>query len=319
MGAIADPQNGAVERIGGITVDVTERVRAEEREQALQRELRESSHLAGMAEIATGVLHNVGNVLNSLGIANSTARRELKGLRLDKLEQATTLLLDHRDTLAAFLTEDERGRHLPEYLPALSSQISSKSRTIETELETIDQLLRHLSDIVGAQQALARVGGRREPILLNELVETALLVQRAELAHIEVVREYEQLPSIMTDRHKLLQILVNLISNARDAIQQGASERSRILVKLARDAQHAVVTIEDSGIGMAHEVLSKIWQFGFTTKKKGHGFGLHNSANAAHEIGATLSAHSDGVGHGSRFVLRLPIDNPEPVLSGVAA
>jgi C4-dicarboxylate-specific signal transduction histidine kinase len=123
----------------------------------------------------------------------------------------------------------------------------------------------------------------------------------------------------MTDRHKLLQILVNLISNARDAIQQGASERSRILVKLARDAQHAVVTIEDSGIGMAHEVLSKIWQFGFTTKKKGHGFGLHNSANAAHEIGATLSAHSDGVGHGSRFVLRLPIDNPEPVLSGVAA
>jgi C4-dicarboxylate-specific signal transduction histidine kinase len=123
----------------------------------------------------------------------------------------------------------------------------------------------------------------------------------------------------MTDRHKLLQILVNLISNARDAVQAGASDRRRIVVNLARDGGMVCVTIEDSGIGMPEEVLSQIWRFGFTTKDKGHGFGLHNSANAAHEIGATLTAHSNGLGHGSRFVLRIPIDNPEPMLSGVAA
>ncbi len=123
----------------------------------------------------------------------------------------------------------------------------------------------------------------------------------------------------MSDRHKVLQILVNLISNARDAVQEAAPERPRILVKLSRDGNHVLVTIEDSGIGISEEVLSQVWQFGFTTKKKGHGFGLHNSANAAQQIGGTLTAHSDGVGHGACFILRLPIDNSEPMLSGVAA
>jgi signal transduction histidine kinase len=154
---------------------------------------------------------------------------------------------------------------------------------------------------------------------LIEVVETALLVHAAEFAQIELVREYEELPPISTDRHKLLQILVNLISNARDALAAGASDCRRIVVKLARDGDQVQVTIEDSGIGMSEEVLSQLWRFGFTTKKNGHGFGLHNSANAAHEIGAALTAHSDGVGHGSRFVLRLPIDNPHSMLSGVAA
>jgi PAS domain S-box-containing protein len=311
-------QDGAVEHIGGIVLDVTERIQAEAREQELQFQLRESSHRAGMAEIVTGVLHNVGNVLNSLMTANTTARRDLKELRLDRLEQATAQLRTHRDSLAAFLTQDERGRHLPEYLPTLSAHIAANSRAIEAELERTEQLLHHLSDIVSAQQELARLGGQRESLRLNELVETALLLQAAELARIQVVREYEDLPPILTDRHKLLQIVVNLISNARDAVREASSADRRILVKLERDEDHAQLTIEDSGVGMSAEVLAQLWRFGFTTKKHGHGYGLHNCANAAVEIGATLTAHSDGPGLGSRFVLRLPID-PLPMVSGAAA
>jgi len=316
--APADSQNGIVKRIGGIVLDVTERVQAEAREQELQFQLRESSHRAGMAEVVTGVLHNVGNVLNSLMTANTTARRDLKDLRLDRLEQATAQLRTHRDSLASFLTHDERGRHLPEYLPTLSAHIAANSRAIETELERTEQLLHHLSDIVSAQQDMARLGGQRESLRLNELVETALLLHAAELSRIQVVREYQELPPILTDRHKLLQIVVNLISNARDAVQEGSSGDRRILVKLDRDEDHVRLTIEDSGIGMSPEVLAQLWRFGFTTKKHGHGYGLHNCANAAVEIGATLTAHSDGLGLGSRFVLRLPI-HPVPMLSGVAA
>ena len=319
IGAPAQIQDGIGNHVTGITLDVTERIEAQERERALQAQLRASSHLAGMAEIATGILHNVGNVLNSLGIANTTARRDLKALRLERLEQATTLLLSNRDSLGMFLTEDERGRHLPDFLSALSAQIVVNARAIEAELEAAEKLLQHLSDIVSAQQELARVGGQRESLGLRDLVESALLVQASELGQIELVREYDEVPDIMSDRHKLLQILVNLISNARDAVQEAAPERPRILVKLSRDGNHVLVTIEDSGIGISEEVLSQVWQFGFTTKKKGHGFGLHNSANAAQEIGGTLTAHSDGVGHGARFILRLPIDNSKPMLSGVAA
>jgi len=318
IGAPTSPHNALVDRFAGVTLDVTELIQAQEREHVLQSQLRESSRLAGMAEVATGVLHNVGNVLNSLGIANTTACRDLKTMRLDRLEQVTALLLSNRATLASFLTDDERGRHFPDYLPALATQIAANGRAIQAELETTEQLLHHLGDIVSAQQELARIGGRRESIRVSELIETALLVQASELVHIELVREYEELPLIMTDRHKLVQILVNLISNARDAVQAGAGKRSRIVVKLGVDGDHVVATIEDSGIGMTEETLSRLWQFGYTTKKKGHGFGLHNSANAAREIGATLTAHSDGVGRGSRFILRLPIDDAEPLLSGVA-
>ena len=309
IGAPAELQNGSVQRVGGITLDVTERVHAKEREQALQAQLRESSHRAGMAEIATGVLHNVGNVLNSLGIANSTAQRELKASRFEQLQQATALLRNNRETLAAFLTSDERGRHLPDYLPALSAQVSLNSRAVQAELATTEQLLNHLNDIISAQQELARIGGQYEYVHLSELIETALLVQSADLAQIEVTRAYEDLPPVSSDRHKLLQILVNLISNARDAIEAGAGGRGRISLKLAREGDLALLTVEDSGTGMSPDVLARLWQFGFTTKKDGHGFGLHNSANAAHEIGATLSAHSDGIGQGSRFILSLPISD----------
>jgi len=318
LGGPADSPNGSLKRIG-LTFDVTERIQAQEREQALQHQLRETAHQAGMAEFATGVLHNVGNLLNSLGIANTTARRELRSLRLERLEQAAALLRGNRDTLAAFLTSDERGRHLPDYLPALAAQIATNAGAIKAELETTEQLLNHLRSIVSAQQELAHLGGQYEAIRLDELVETALLVQASEFTQIQVVREDEELPSIVTNRHKLLQILVNLISNARDAVKEGSAQPPRIAVKLARDGDHVRITIQDSGIGMSAEVLSKLWRFGFTTKKNGHGFGLHNSANVAREIGATLTAHSDGIGQGASFILRLPIGNPEALCRGAAA
>jgi len=319
IGAPTEPTGGAVERIGGVTFDVTERVKAEEREQTLQHRLRESSHQAGMAEIASGALHNVGNILNSLGTANITARRGLKGLRLERLDQATALLRDNRNTLAAFLTDDERGRQLPDYLPALSAHMSASSLLIKAELETTEKLLHHLRDVVSAQQELARFGGRHEWLRMDELVETALLVQASELAQTEIEREYADLPPVLADRHKVLMIVVNLISNARDAVQTGAPGRCRIQVKLALDGDHVRLEVADSGIGMSAEVLAQLWRFGFTTKKNGHGFGLHNSANTAHEMGATLTAHSDGIGRGSCFTLRLPIDKPDAMLSSGAA
>ena len=319
IGAAADHNHESGRCIAGIVIDNTERVQATERELALERRLRDSAHQAGMAEIATGVLHNVGNILNSLGIANSTARRELKSLRLDRLEQASALLLTNRGTLAVFLTDDEHGRHLADYLPALSTQMSTRAKAMRDELDTTERLLRHLSDIVSAQQELGRVGGQYEPIHLKDLVETALLMHAGEYAQIEIVREYAELPLVMSDRHKLLQILVNLISNARDALQAGPNDHPRIIVKLARSGDRVQVTIEDSGIGMSAEVLSKLWQYGFTTKKSGHGFGLHNSANVAHAIDATLTAESDGLGHGSRFILTVPIQNSHTVLAGEAA
>jgi len=309
----------ATARITGVLIDVTARVESEEREHLLQQQLRESSHQAGMAEIVIGVLHNVGNVLNSLGVANDMARRNLRALRVERLEQAAHLIRSNRDGLAAFLRDDEQGRHLPDYLAALSAQMSTSMKAVQAELDTIEHLMDHLRDIVSAQQSLAHVGGLQEPTDLRELAESALTMQSTNLAEVELVRQFGDLPLVTTDRHKLLQILVNLLRNAGDAVRASATRPGRIVVRITRDGCDAVVVVEDSGVGMSQDVLQKLWRFGFTTKQDGHGFGLHNSANAAHEIGATLTAHSDGPGHGSRFTLRVPVSRPATMLSGAAA
>jgi PAS domain S-box-containing protein len=319
IGSFAEQEQGDPSRITGMMMDITERVEAEERERTLQRQLRENSHRAGMAEIATGVLHNVGNVLNSLGIANTTARRELKALRLDRLQQASSMISSNRATLATYMSEDARGRHFPELLSAISSQLAVNAQAVETELHTIDQLLDHLRSIVSAQQSLAQLGGLREPVRLQELVESALIVQGPDHSGIEVKRVFDDLPPVATERHKLLQIVVNLINNARDAVRLGGTQPSRIIIRLHRQGNFAVLSVEDTGIGMSADVISRLWQFGHTTKANGHGFGLHNSANAAREIGATIEAHSEGLNKGSRFILRLPIDDKPTIVEGAAA
>jgi signal transduction histidine kinase len=162
-------------------------------------------------------------------------------------------------------------------------------------------------DIVSAQQVRAHVGGLREPVNLRELIDATLDGQAPDMSNIEVVRRYESLPLVTSDRHKLRLILTNLLNNARDAVLANAAQPGRILVQLSREADHAVILVEDSGVGMSPEVVSRLWRFGFTTKAGGRGFDLHHSANAAREIGATIAAHSDGPCKGSRFVVRVPI------------
>ncbi len=303
-------QNGGGERVAGITLDVTQRVQSEASQYIHQEEMRETSHQAGMAEVAAAVSHSVGNVVNSLGVANATVRRDLRSLRLDQLQQASNLISHNRENLASFLVSDERGQHLPDYLPALSAHICSIVNAIQADLDTTDGLLQHLRDIVSAQQVHAKVGCIREPVNLVHMLETVLMGQALELPpSVKVVRRYEELPPVMTDCHKLRFILVNILHNARDAVLDSTAHSGRITVQIGRDGDHALITIEDSGVGMSAEMLSRLWHFGFTTKPNGQGFDLHYSANAAREIGATVTAHSDGPDKGSRFIIRLPILN----------
>jgi C4-dicarboxylate-specific signal transduction histidine kinase len=265
------------------------------------------------------VLHNVGNVLNSLGVANTTARRSLKAMRVERLERASASFVEHRTSLAAFLTEDPHGRHLPEYLVALSTHISVNTKAVQAETDAIEKLIHHLRGIVSAQQASAKGGGLRERLDLKDVAELALQAQASELASIEVLRTYDELPQIVTDRHKLLQILVNLLSNARDAVQAAPSLSGGISIRIGREGGHAVIAIEDSGVGMSAELLPQLWRFGFTTKPRGHGFGLHSSAIAVRELGGTIEAYSAGLGSGSCFTVRLPIDDDPLSMRRLAA
>jgi PAS domain S-box-containing protein len=315
----ARSEDRAATRFTGSILDITDRIASENRERQLQKLLRESAHQAGMAEIATGVLHNVGNVLNSLGIANNTVEELRKAMHLERLEKAVHLLADNRGSLGSFLSEDVRGKHLPDYLSALATDLKAKDRDLYRELETVSKLINHLRDIVSVQQSVASVGGLSESIDLRTLAQSALLVQGSTLSTIKIEEEYEEMPPVVSDPHKLMQILVNFLRNAIDAVSASDNRPCRIVLRLTRDSSAASFSVTDSGIGMPPEVIAKLWQFGYTTKQKGHGYGLHNSANAARSIGASVTANSDGLGKGSCFTLRVPFQAPGEASGAVAA
>jgi C4-dicarboxylate-specific signal transduction histidine kinase len=182
--------------------------------------------------------------------------------------------------------------------------------SIFSELESLRKNVEHIKSIVVMQQNYAKVFGSSEPIKPAELVEDALRMHSGALVRheVRVVREYQQnLPEITVDKHKLLQILVNLISNAKKACDESLHPQRLLTVRIANGEGRLKISIIDNGVGIAPENLTRIFNHGFTTRKDGHGFGLHSGALAAKEMGGALIAHSDGYGKGAQFTIELPV------------
>ena len=300
-------EHGQPQRILGVSWDVTEQVLQEERRRELQQQLRDASHEAGMAEVATGVLHSVGNVLNSLGVSASQVQSRLRASRVGNVERIATLLVEQGDNVGTFLATDVRGRQTLGYLAQLAEHLRAENQGLQTETQAIIAHVGHIRTIVAAQQTYARRGGVIEPVDVAELVDNAVAIHFAMSADVTIKRDYAPSPSPMLDRHKLLQILGNLLSNARHALKERTDGERTLTLRIRDDAsQRLVIEVEDSGIGIPADVLRHLFEFGFTTKKEGHGFGLHSSAILAQELGGDLRGYSDGAGRGARFVLRLP-------------
>jgi NO-binding membrane sensor protein with MHYT domain/two-component sensor histidine kinase len=297
---------GTPERILGVSWDVTHQVMQEERKRDLQSQLRDASRDAGMAEVATGVLHSVGNVLNSLGVSASLMQSQLRDSRVGNVQRIATLLADQGGKLGAFLENDERGKQMPAYLAQLGENLTAENQRLQTEAAAIAAHVGHIRNIVAAQQTYARRGGVTEAVDLPELLDNAVAIHFTDMTDLIVRREYEPLAPLTIDRHKLIQILGNLLSNARHALKDHAHARRQLTLRVRRHNEKAIaIEIQDSGVGIPADVLGRLFEFGFTTKKDGHGFGLHTSAILAKELDGELTAFSDGPGTGARFVLRL--------------
>ena len=307
LAAVVTDTSTAHRRLVGITLDISERVEAEQRERLLQKQLREASHQSGMAEVATGVLHNVGNVLNSLGVSSATAQARLRASQFDRVERVAAMLHAHRNALGDFLASDPRGRRVPEYLSALGVQLKKDAEGLQQEIAAINGHVQYLREIVQAQQSFARVGGAEEAVNVRELVEAALTLKGQELNGTEVTRDIAEIPEVWTDRYKLLQIVVNFLANACDAIAGNDVGARRIAIRAGLARGQLEIVVEDSGIGIPADLLPRVWEFGFTTKAHGHGFGLHSNAVAAQELGGTVAAVSAGAGQGARFSVKIPI------------
>ena len=312
LAAVIADVGGASSRLVGIDLDVTERVAAAEREEQLQLQLRDASRHAGMAEVATSVLHNVGNVLNSVNVSAGIVTDNLRRSKVAGLGQVATLLQEHHHDLGNFVGHDERGRQLPVYLAGLSKHLLADQSATLLELDSLRKNIDHIKEIVTMQQSYAKLAGVSEPVVVSEVVEECLHLNAGAFTRhaIVVERRFAEVPQITVDKHKMLQILVNLVRNAKQACQQDAATERRMTVSIAPGDSGVSIAVSDNGVGIPPENMTRIFTYGFTTKQKGHGFGLHSGSLAAREMGGALRATSPGLGQGATFTLDLPLNPP---------
>jgi signal transduction histidine kinase len=282
---------------------------------ATHKELVEASRQAGMAEMATGVLHNVGNVLNSINVASACVADSLKRSKASSLTKVVELLREHKTDLATFLTKDTKGKQLPGYLEKLADHLVSEQATALQELGELQKNIEHIRDIITMQQSCAKRFGTAETLKVAELVEDALRMNANALTRheIHVTTEFDEGLTITVEKHRVLQILVNLVRNAKQACEASNRSEKKLMIRASNGDDRVRISVTDNGVGIAPEHLDRLFVHGFTTKKDGHGFGLHSGAQAAKEIGGALLAQSAGPGQGATFTLELPRQPREPV------
>lgn len=291
--------------------DITARKLAEVELKKTHSELMDASRRAGMAEVATGVLHNVGNVLNSVNVSANLASDLVRKSKIINIARVAAMMREHAADLGNFMANDAKGRQLPSYLGQLAEHLAQEQALVLTEMGLLRANIEHIKDIVSVQQSYAKVSGLTETLNVVDLVEDALRMNAASLARhaVSVFREFEpELPPVTVEKQKVLQILINLIRNAKYACDETGSKDKRMTIRVGHKDGRMRIAIIDNGVGIPAGNLMRIFNHGFTTRKTGHGFGLHSGALAARELGGSLDVQSDGPGKGAIFTLEFPCE-----------
>ena len=291
--------------------------RVEERTRELmqaQANLVETARLVGKSEVASSVLHDVGNALTSLVVDSETLRRTVAASRMGRVEQVVHLMEEHRDDLAGFLTKDPRGHQLFAYLTGLAGELAQERVSLQQGMDDLSRNVDRVRTIIQMQQAYAKATLLVEECELAEVLEEVLRLQAGALHQlgVQVKKELAPLPRMKVDRHRLLQILLNLISNARQALEGVVPGQRRLLLRLYGEGEWVLFQVVDNGRGIAPEVHGRLFTQGFTTRKEGHGIGLHSSALAAQLMGGKLSLESAGPGLGATATFKLPTGPSSP-------
>ncbi|MDP1834440.1 MAG: MHYT domain-containing protein [Chlamydiales bacterium] len=294
--------------------DIQDRKRSERKVATLNQQLVTAARLAGMAEVATCVLHNVGNVLNSINVTAKVLLDRDSSSKIAGLKRLSDIIVMNKDHLETFLKEDPIGRALPEYLKQLADYWTNEWTFMRSELTSLNEKVHHIKNVVAMQQSVSGGSSIKEKVQITKLIEDALAIhsENFEKYGVIVERDFSPVPPIELDKVKTVQILINLVKNAFEAVVERNGPEKKISVRLeATDAGFVNVEITDSGRGIQSEDITKIFSYGFTTKKSGHGFGLHSSALSAQEAGGSLRAFSPGINKGATFVLSLPLQAQE--------
>ncbi|MAX23537.1 MAG: hypothetical protein CMJ19_03445 [Phycisphaeraceae bacterium] len=281
----------------------------------LKNQFDHAARLAGVTEMATGILHNVGNVLNGVNVSVSQLNQSLRDSRLDALGNIVDLMQQQGENLPHFISDDQRGKNLVEALAQLDQIRQEEAQFLITELSELSSGVHHMRNIIDMQQSSAKQVHQHEAFNVSEVIDDAarLYTNALERLNIQLIMQCDDTLLAQTDRPSVMHILVNLVSNARNAIAEAKHDGPRqITITSALVSNWVQIQVTDTGSGIAKEHLNLLFDYGFTTRQAGHGFGLHHSINAAREIGGTLTASSQGLGTGATFTLRLPAVSTVP-------
>jgi C4-dicarboxylate-specific signal transduction histidine kinase len=251
--------------------------------------------------------------MTSVNVLSSSIVDLVRNSKISSVTRLGELLSHHRRELDRFLHDDERGRKMPDYVGQLGAHLANEQSLLLQKVKVLNDNIHHINEIVAMQQDYAQVSGVLEKLRPQEVVEDALRMHGESLKRhgIKLVHDYEQIPAVTMDRHKVLQIIFNLLENAKYACVQGNPADKKISITLQSTAAGFVrLAVSDNGMGISAENLTRIFGQGFSTRKDGHGIGLHSSILAAQDMGGRLTAHSDGPGRGAIFTLEIPTAAP---------
>jgi predicted ATPase/signal transduction histidine kinase len=281
-----------------------------------QSQLVETARTVGMAEVATNVLHDVGNALTSVVVDSGIMRQTLSSSRMGRLKLVSALLEEHRNDLPRFFARDPRGNHLVDYLSSLALELTQEQTALQGSLENLNKNVSRVRAIIQMQQTYASSSLLPEECELAALLEDALRLHQGALerAGIQVKREAKPLPRVKVDRYKVMQILFNLLSNACHALEARPPADRRLEIRLWAQGGWVRIQVRDSGVGIAPEVKPRLFNQGFTTREDGQGIGLHSSALAAHLLGGRLTLESEGRDKGATATLEFPVAPPQAMV-----
>lgn len=289
--------------------EIAERKDAEAKIAALNSKLILAARRAGMADIVNGILHNIGNILNSVITSVAITQERTEQSHAAKMMNLIQLINNQKNNLENFLKNNDKNLKILEYIMILGKSWAEENSALLNELNELNKNISHIKNVITMQQSLGKIIGITEEVELDKLIEDVLLLNKLsyEDSHIKIISDFKFSEKIIIDRVKLLHVVANLIKNSIDSLAKSGKKHKEIIIRI-QESQNEYFTIQilDNGIGIASENLTKIFAYGFTTKKGGYGYGLHASATFVQEMHGKLYAESEGIGKGATLTLVLP-------------
>ncbi len=276
----------------------------------IHSKLLESAHQAGMAQIATEVLHNIGNILTSVKTSIHLMLQAEKTTSISGLIKANALLRENIYNLEEFIVNNPKGKKLLEYYLAIEDGIILEYNTYQAHLSRLNEKVGVIEDVVCVQQNYADAVALTDKYNLSKIVNDAVTMQAEALANqnIEIIKIFEDIPDVLIQKNKTIHIIISLLQNAKESIIEENTGERIITISMYHKDNHVYLKNHDTGKGILPENLEKIFAHGFTTRKDQYGFGLHTAANYMAEMGGKISAESKGEGKGATFILKFPTD-----------